>query len=1253
VLVESKLFPEFICPPDTAVVCNGQSDVSVTGMPIITSCEGSVDIDFEDFVDDNGKCDSNRVVITRTWTIVDESGNRSTCDQTITLLGFDLDQVMFPENFDGIDNDAFTCAQVGANPSITEPRSTGFITLNGLPIGVGEIPFCDLTYGFSDEILQGCGGSYEILRTWTIRDLCSPLEIGVNPRRHLQSILVWDMAPPVVISPDDLTLSTLPDECGAVYSIPVPTVTGECSDFDYLVNVTAGNLIQLGASAYVLSDIPVGETTVQYILQDDCGNVGTHEFVITVEDNQSPTAVCDENTVISITIDGTGLAFAETFDDGSHDNCNEVFFKVLKEDELCGTTNGFEGIVNTCITCDGLNAEGGDDDPLKTGVQVYFDDEVKFCCDEVGEVVQVVMRVFEVDPGEGPVDPARMAEGGDLWNTFNDCVVNARVQDKLPPVVVCPPNITVACEFEFDMEAITNPDDRTFGRVVPDGVTREEVVVPGHGDPSRPDNFVWGVEGVFADNCVANLEITVNTDIECGQGTLTRVFTVTDGFGRTSTCSQRISFIDADPFDESNIRFPADREFSDLCFEDIESDPSVTGEPVIIGDVCADILTSFEDEVFTNDADACLKILRTWKVLDWCQYDEDTGAGIWTDVQVIKLSNDVAPVITGADDEVSVCDSAATACEGFIELTVEATDDCSDDVMVSYQIDAFNDGTIDISSTGSDASGVYPFGRHRIIWTATDGCGNETSVEQFFELQDCKKPSPKCFSGLVTVIMPAVGEVTIWASDFDAGSDDNCGDVTVSFSTDVDDIFRSYTCDELGTQIVEIYVTDEAGNQDFCETFIFIQDNNNICDSTSGAISGIVNTEYAETVEGAEMDLSTNAGVVEQMVTANDGEYLFENIPWHQDYEISGFKNDDPKNGVSTFDIVQIQKHLLGIELFDSPYKYMAADANNSNTVSALDIVDIRKLLLGVYDEYPENTSWRFTDSEQTFNNPASPWPFDELIIKDDFDEKDSRFNNFIAVKIGDIDGSAEPNSLVGTEDRTDDGVLVLTAQEAKIPAGESYEVEIAAEDFTQVLGFQNTWTLAEGVEFSDVISGAIAMTDDNYSAHRSDEGLISMSWSDANGVTVADGEVLFTIVFTNTSGAAVRASDVISITDELISTESYTEMSSNLGLAIDWRIDEPVAFTWALEQNTPNPFDEETLITFTLAELSDVDLTVFDSDGKTVTVISGDYDAGTHQVKLERKDLNASGVLVYELRAVSQVSGDEFTDAKMMIVVD
>ena len=88
---------------------------------------------------------------------------------------------------------------------------------------------------------------------------------------------------------------------------------------------------------------------------------------------------------------------------------------------------------------------------------------------------------------------------------------------------------------------------------------------------------------------------------------------------------------------------------------------------------------------------------------------------------------------------------------------------------------------------------------------------------------------------------------------------------------------------------------------------------------------------------------------------------------------------------------------------------------NKSATITALDIVKLRALILHIDDELANNTSWRFVDQNYVFTNVNNP-------LADNFNEYvalDGTTNapvNFTAVKVGDVNGTASPNSLLGTE---------------------------------------------------------------------------------------------------------------------------------------------------------------------------------------------------------------------------------------------
>ena len=83
------------------------------------------------------------------------------------------------------------------------------------------------------------------------------------------------------------------------------------------------------------------------------------------------------------------------------------------------------------------------------------------------------------------------------------------------------------------------------------------------------------------------------------------------------------------------------------------------------------------------------------------------------------------------------------------------------------------------------------------------------------------------------------------------------------------------------------------------------------------------------------------------------------------------------------------------------------------------------------------------------------------------------------------------------------------------------------------------------------------------------------------------------------------------------------------------------------LYQNTPNPFQKSTVISYSLPTATEVSLEVYDITGRLVdTLVNERQQPGIHQVRWHRK-ANPSGVYFYRLKA------GEFVYTKKMVVVD
>ena len=118
--------------------------------------------------------------------------------------------------------------------------------------------------------------------------------------------------------------------------------------------------------------------------------------------------------------------------------------------------------------------------------------------------------------------------------------------------------------------------------------------------------------------------------------------------------------------------------------------------------------------------------------------------------------------------------------------------------------------------------------------------------------------------------------------------------------------------------------------------------------------------------------------------------------------------------------------------------------------------------------------------------------------------------NNFVAVKIGDVNGSADLNLGRGNVEARSTDKVEMNVAEMNVEAGELVEIPVTAENFNNVAGFQYTMNL-KGASYVSIQKGAIEMSGANVG--NLGNGVVTMSYAGSEGVTVAAGEVLFTLV--------------------------------------------------------------------------------------------------------------------------------------------
>jgi len=138
------------------------------------------------------------------------------------------------------------------------------------------------------------------------------------------------------------------------------------------------------------------------------------------------------------------------------------------------------------------------------------------------------------------------------------------------------------------------------------------------------------------------------------------------------------------------------------------------------------------------------------------------------------------------------------------------------------------------------------------------------------------------------------------------------------------------------------------------------------------AISGNLRTHWDVPMEGIRVDIG--GGTSGFVLSDSLGNFQFKNIPAGGNYSIKPIHDLNDLNGVTTYDLVLMSKHILSIEPLNSPWKMVAADVNQSGSITSFDIVEGRKMILGIITGFTGNNSWRFLPAYTIFGDPTNPF---------------------------------------------------------------------------------------------------------------------------------------------------------------------------------------------------------------------------------------------------------------------------------------
>ncbi|MFM2392984.1 MAG: hypothetical protein RLZZ546_966, partial [Bacteroidota bacterium] len=292
--------------------------------------------------------------------------------------------------------------------------------------------------------------------------------------------------------------------------------------------------------------------------------------------------------------------------------------------------------------------------------------------------------------------------------------------------------------------------------------------------------------------------------------------------------------------------------------------------------------------------------------------------------------------------------------------------------------------------------------------------------------------------------------------------------------------------------------------------------NGSVCLNQTASVQGMFTTHENKPV--SHVHLMVNQ--IDMQTNQSNGAYNLNNLSMGTSYEIKPLRNDSPYNGLNGLDIIRLQRHILQIESLDSPYKIIAADINNDRNLNAIDIINLQRIILRMITEFPNNNSWRFIPKSFAFNS-TSPLlsNFPESMLYSPLNT-DMSGQDFIAVKIGDLNGSADlsinENHVSKTRNETDTVFLHLKHQ--YISSGQYVSIPVTVKNFKEILSLENSFSWdSTSLEYQGVSDFAVSNLNlQNFGTTLVSKGLLLFSWFDtqASGISLSDNTILFKINF-------------------------------------------------------------------------------------------------------------------------------------------
>jgi hypothetical protein len=314
----------------------------------------------------------------------------------------------------------------------------------------------------------------------------------------------------------------------------------------------------------------------------------------------------------------------------------------------------------------------------------------------------------------------------------------------------------------------------------------------------------------------------------------------------------------------------------------------------------------------------------------------------------------------------------------------------------------------------------------------------------------------------------------------------------------------------------------------------------------------------------------------------------------------------------------------------------IAADANRNGEVEASDLLHFQRLILRLDSQLPNNNSWRFIPKNYVFGDPANPFAsdFPEVLNVSNLTSAVTN-GDFVAIKVGDVN-----NSLGAASIRGGAKPFLLNTEDMVLEKGKTYHIPIQLNP--SVASFQFTLNVDKNAaKIENIKNGNLPNFTDNNTGLFQKQGIITAAWYRKEGqlLSETDNLTMMTVILKPTVNT--RLSEIMTINSAYTEGVAYDAKGTGLPIQLTFGNQKPSNDKAVLLPNRPNPFSNETTISFILPEASVAKLTVCDLLGKVVMLSEKQFAKGLNEVVFDAKNTPsvASGIFVVRLQTATGVA--------------